>query len=54
MPQIESQKETKFSPRCALENIKTKLRRLSNNILKCEEHNWLGTDVISKLTEPFI
>ncbi len=36
------------------ENIKTKLKRLSNIILKCEAHNWLGTDVISKLTEPFI
>ena len=35
------------------ENIKTKLKHLSNNILKCEAHNWLGTDVISKLTEPF-
>ncbi len=35
------------------ENIKTKLKRLSNNISKCEAHNWLGTDVISKLTEPF-
>ncbi len=44
---------TKFCPRCTLENIKTKLKRLSNNILKCEVCYWLGTDVISKLTEPF-
>ena len=44
---------TKFCPRCALENINTKWKRLSNNILKCEVCNWLGTDVIFKLTEPF-
>jgi len=43
----------KFCPRCALENIKTKLKNLPNNILKCEVCNWLGTDTISKLIEPF-
>ncbi len=35
------------------ENIKTKLKHLSNNILKGEVCYWLETDVIFKLTEPF-
>ncbi len=43
----------KFCPRCALENIKTKLKSLPNNILNCKSCNWLGVEVTSKLTEPF-
>jgi len=47
------QKEVKFCPRCALEKIKTKLKRLRNDILKCDVCKWLGQEVSPKLTEPF-
>ncbi len=46
-------KEIKFCPRCALENIKVKLKRLSDNILSCENCKWLGREISDKLTKPF-
>ena len=47
------EEEEKFCPGCALENIKTKLKRLSNGILSCERCKWIGKKVRNKLTEPF-
>jgi len=43
----------RFCPRCALENIKTKLKKLSDDIIGCDNCNWLETDIGSKITEPF-
>jgi len=46
------EKETKkFCPRCALENIKTKLKCLSNDILSCPIGHWIGKEVGGKLEE---
>jgi len=45
--------EEKFCPRCALGNIKTKLKKLPNGTLKCDNCNWLGKKIKNKLTEPF-
>ena len=53
MTENDGPKEEKLCPRCALENIKSKLKRLSNDILECVECNWLESDVSTKLTEPF-
>jgi ssDNA-binding Zn-finger/Zn-ribbon topoisomerase 1 len=53
MTENEGTKEEKSCPRCALENIKSKLKRLSNDILQCVKCNWLESDVGTKLTEPF-
>jgi len=52
-PEAKKPKETKFCPRCALENIKTKLKRLPNDILRCGKCKWLGKYIGDKLTEPF-
>jgi len=46
-------KGIKFCPRCALENIKTRLNVLGNNILRCERCKWIGQKISSKLTESF-
>ncbi len=45
--------EEKFCPRCALENIKTKLSHRHDDTLSCDNCNWLGKKVKTKLTEPF-
>ncbi|MGI9566538.1 MAG: hypothetical protein ACR2LL_05945 [Nitrosopumilus sp.] len=45
--------ERKFCPRCALENIKTKLKLIPNGVLNCERCKWLGKEVNNKLAEPF-
>jgi len=44
-------KETKFCPRCALENIKTKLKHLPNDLLSCPIGHWIGEEVDGKLQE---
>ena len=46
-------KEERFCPRCALENIKSKLKKISNDILECVECSWLESDINTKITEPF-
>jgi ssDNA-binding Zn-finger/Zn-ribbon topoisomerase 1 len=53
MTENEGPKEEKLCPRCALENIKSKLKRLSNDILQCVKCNWLESDINTKLIEPF-
>jgi len=47
------EKETKFCPRCALENIKSKLKKLSENILGCEICKYLESNITNKITTPF-
>ena len=45
--------EKGFCPRCALENIKSKLKRLPNEVLRCDNCKWLGKEVKNKLKEPY-
>ena len=47
------EKETKFCPRCALENIKSKLKQFSKDILGCESCKYLESDITNKITTPF-
>ena len=53
MNEEDSRTEEKWCPRCALENIKSKLKKISNDILECVECSWLESDISTKLTEPF-
>jgi len=46
-------KEIKFCPRCALENIKVKLKQFSEDILGCESCKYLESGITNKITIPF-
>jgi hypothetical protein len=48
-----SKESRKFCPKCALENIKTELKLLPNNILSCPIGHWVGKQVEDKLVETF-
>ncbi len=47
------QKEIKFCPRCALENIKVKLKQFSEDILGCEICKYLESNITNKITTSF-
>jgi len=46
-------KETKFCPRCKLEGIKSILKEVAEDILKCVNCNYLESNIKEKITTPF-
>ncbi len=48
------EKETKFCPRCALENIKSDLKDYPNHLLNCRNCQWLGKQVGARIIEVLI
>ena len=45
--------ESKFCPRCKLEGIKSILKNLSEEILGCENCDYLESNIKNKITTPF-
>lgn len=45
--------KVKFCPRCKLEGIKSILKDVTEDILKCVNCNYLESDIKNKITTPF-